>query len=605
MIETILDRKYRIVELVGSGGMAQVYKAINMTNRKTVAVKMLKDEYKDDAEFLRRFSREANAILTLSHENIVRAYGAGTYNGLPYLVMEYVEGRTLKDLISSNGALPVRTAIGITCQILDALSAAHAHGIIHRDVKPQNVIVTDKGRVKLADFGIAREVKATTMTFSGSKVLGSVHYISPEQAKGTVTTEQSDLYSVGVCLYEMLTGTVPFESDSTVSVALMHLQEKPVPPIQLVPDLPPSLNDIVLKALEKEPENRYQTARAMRTDLVRSLSDPNGTFVNDPNDKGVKTKQRPSLYVLIAMCVFLPIILIGIFVLIYATSCRRSVPRNPRTEEQLPVVSPAVPLPDATESGEDSVTASYPVPDLVGYSLDEAIRMLYQNYGFTNISVEFPDDAPENIRPNCVVSIVIPAVSTEVLFKASTPAPTEPPTETPAVQTPDVTDEPTFTPAPTGDTETIVAEATETPSIDNISVVTEAPPPYAVEDIPVTPTPEPSHEPALTKRAYACNAPIRLLVYRSSPGSCKADISFSFTFEQSDPAYLIEIGFETATFDEIPYRVILHSRLRQSEQKSELSEAATVYWYEPVTRYLYLYINGVPQSSPQSATFVK
>ncbi len=605
MIETILDRKYRIVELVGSGGMAQVYKAINMTNRKTVAVKILKDEYKDDAEFLRRFSREANAILTLSHENIVRAYGAGTYNGLPYLVMEYVEGRTLKDLISSNGALPVRTAIGITCQILDALSAAHAHGIIHRDVKPQNVIVTDKGRVKLADFGIAREVKATTMTFSGSKVLGSVHYISPEQAKGTVTTEQSDLYSVGVCLYEMLTGTVPFESDSTVSVALMHLQEKPVPPIQLVPDLPPSLNDIVLKALEKEPENRYQTARAMRTDLVRSLSDPNGTFVNDPNDKGVKTKQRPSLYVLIAMCVFLPIILIGIFVLIYATSCRRSVPRDPRTEEQLPVVSSAVPLPDATESGEDSVTASYPVPDLVGYSLDEAIRMLYQNYGFTNLSVEFTDDAPENIRPNCVVSVVIPAVSTEVLFKASTPAPTEPPTETPAVQTPVVTDEPTFTPAPTGDTETVVAEAMETPSIDNISVVTEAPPPYAVEDMPVTPTPEPTHEPALTKRAYACNAPIRLLVYRSSPGSCKADISFSFTFEQSDPAYLIEIGFETATFDEIPYRVILHSRLRQSEQKSELSEAATVYWYEPVTRSLYLYINGVPQSSPQSATFVK
>ena len=170
MIGTILDRKYRITELVGSGGMAQVYKAINMSNRRTVAVKVLKDEYKDDAEFLRRFSREANAILTLSHENIVRAYGAGTHNGMPYLVMEYVEGRTLKDLIAKNGALPVRTAIGITCQILDALSAAHAHGIIHRDVKPQNVIVTDKGRVKLADFGIAREAKASTVTFSGQKV---------------------------------------------------------------------------------------------------------------------------------------------------------------------------------------------------------------------------------------------------------------------------------------------------------------------------------------------------------------------------------------------------------------------------------------------------
>ena len=328
MIGTILERKYRIVELIGSGGMAQVYKAVNMTNRKTVAVKMLKDEYKDDAEFLRRFSREANAILTLSHENIVRAYGAGTYNGLPYLVMEYVEGRTLKDLISSNGALPVRTAIGITCQILDALSAAHAHGIIHRDVKPQNVIVTDKGRVKLADFGIAREAKASTITFSGNKVLGSVHYISPEQAKGTVATEQSDLYSVGVCLYEMLTGTVPFEADSTVTVALMHLQEKPVPPVQIVPDLPHSLNDIVLKALEKDPEKRYKTARDMRTDLVRSLSDPNGTFVNDPNDKGARNTSRPSIYILIALSVFLPILLIGIFVLIYATSCRTTTPRD-------------------------------------------------------------------------------------------------------------------------------------------------------------------------------------------------------------------------------------------------------------------------------------
>ena len=209
MIGTILDRKYRIVELIGTGGMAQVYKAINMSNRRFVAVKMLKDEYKNDAEFLRRFHREASAILNLSHENIVRAYGVGTYNDLPYLVMEYVEGHTLKSLIEKNGALPVRTAIGITCQILDALSAAHAHGIIHRDVKPQNVIVTDKGRVKLADFGIAREVKATTVTFSGQKVLGSVHYISPEQAKGTIAHEESDLYSAGVCLYEMLTGSVP------------------------------------------------------------------------------------------------------------------------------------------------------------------------------------------------------------------------------------------------------------------------------------------------------------------------------------------------------------------------------------------------------------
>lgn len=605
MIGTILDRKYRIVELIGSGGMAQVYKAINMSNRKTVAVKMLKDEFKDDAEFLRRFSREANAILTLSHENIVRAYGAGTHNGLPYLVMEYVEGRTLKDLIASNGALPVRTAIGITCQILDALSAAHSHGIIHRDVKPQNVIVTDKGRVKLADFGIAREAKASTVTFSGSKVLGSVHYISPEQAKGTLATEQSDLYSVGVCLYEMLTGTVPFEADSTVSVALMHLQEKPVPPIQLVNDLPRSLNDIVLKALEKEPENRYQTARAMRTDLVRSLSDPNGTFVNDPNDKGAKTTTRPSVYVLIAMCVFLPIALIGIFVLIYATSCREETPRESGAEHSLTIPASEESTFEAPDSGEDSVIRSSRVPNLIGYSLDDALRLLYQDYGLTNLSVSFTDSAAPDTRANTVVAILIPSAEERKLFEQTSPVPSETPagtfTPVPEPETP----EPAFTPAPSGDTDMVVTEPTDTPMTEFIPQTTETPTPLPIQDSAVTPSPAPSREPELTKLSYPVDAEYRLVVYRRSPGSCKADISFPLSFADDEQTKLVEIGFETATFEEIPYRVILHSRLRQNEKKSELSETATVYWYEPVTRNLYLYVNGDPQSSPQSVTFAK
>jgi serine/threonine protein kinase len=606
MIGTILDRKYRIVELIGSGGMAQVYKAINMGNRKTFAVKILKDEYRDDAEFLRRFSREANAILTLSHENIVRAYDSGTHNGLPYLVMEYVEGHTLKDLISKNGALPARTAIGITCQILDALHAAHAHGIIHRDVKPQNVIVTDKGRVKLADFGIAREAKASTVTFSGNKVLGSVHYISPEQAKGTIATEQSDLYSVGVCLYEMLTGTVPFEADSTVTVALMHIQEKPVPPIQLVPDLPRSLNDIVLKALEKEPENRYQTARAMRSDLVRSLSDPNGGFVNDPNDKGLKDSPRPSVYVLIAMCVFLPILLIGIFVLIYATSCRNQ-PSSGANAEKTSIPSTALPAPAETDSGEDSVAASYPVPDLIGYPLDDALRLLYRDYGLTNLSVAFTDSAPLYTRPNTVVAILIPSIEDTVLFESTTPVPTETPENTPVESTPEITPEPTFTPAPTGDTETVVAEESETPMIDSIAVATETPPPYPVDDVDVTPTPEPSRIPSLTLETYPYHTEIRLLVYRSSLGSCKVDINFTLNFPEDDdtPIRRVEIGFETATFEEIPYRVVLSSRLRQNEKTTGLNEAATLYWYEPVTRNMYLYVNGIAQSAPQSVTFVK
>lgn len=278
---TIIGHHYRIQELIGSGGMAEVYLAISLSSRRPVAIKVLKEEFRNDAEFLRRFEREAKAVLHLSHDNIVRAYGVGETGGLPYIVLEYVEGRTLKQLVTENGPMPQRLAVSIMLQILSALDAAHRSGIIHRDVKPQNVIIMKDGTAKLADFGIARDANAGTMTFAGPTVLGSVHYISPEQAQGKTVTESSDLYSAAVMLYEMVTGTVPFSADSSVPVALMHINDKPVPPMHLNPQLAPAFNDVILCAMRKNPLERYGRASEMMQDLKRALKEPNGTFAGE------------------------------------------------------------------------------------------------------------------------------------------------------------------------------------------------------------------------------------------------------------------------------------------------------------------------------------
>ena len=412
MIPDIIDNKYRVIREVGSGGMANVYRAINMSSRKVVAVKMLKEEYLNDQEFLRRFEREARASLELSHENIVRAYGVGEDNGIPYIVLEYVEGKTLKELIreSPGGHLSVQQAIGICSQVLDALSYAHAHGIIHRDVKPQNVIVTNRGKAKLADFGIAREVTASTVTFSGKNVVGSVHYISPEQAKGLPATAESDIYSTGISLYEMLTGTVPFIGDTTVATALMHLSNAPKPPRELNPAIPPALNDIILRAIEKEPGMRYANAKLMRSDLIRSLSHPNGTFARDRESKEQKTPFRRmslSVYAWISISVFTPILVIF---LAYLGFVNHWCAGNADTEDTIliPTASPTtanVTVPAQTQKA--TPLAGNLMPTVVGFRLDDALRALHVA-GFENlyVSVEY---AQGDSRAGTVIQQSLPA----------------------------------------------------------------------------------------------------------------------------------------------------------------------------------------------------
>lgn len=283
--------KYKIENFIGSGGMAQVYRAHDTNTGKVVAIKILKEEFRNDAEFVRRFEREARAGLALSHDNIVRSLDVGHDHGMNYIVFEYISGKTLKEYIHENGKISPKAAVNFTCQILDALSHAHERAIIHRDVKPQNVMITDHGVAKLADFGIARDAAASTKTFTGSDVLGSVHYISPEQARGVEVTQQSDLYSVAIMLYEMLTGSVPFDSENSVSVALKHLSEDIQPPIELNSSIPPALNDVILKAAAKDPAMRYSTANQMKRDLIKSLNQPNGRFAR-PNAVQTPKEER-------------------------------------------------------------------------------------------------------------------------------------------------------------------------------------------------------------------------------------------------------------------------------------------------------------------------
>ena len=286
MIGRVLDGRYELVEFIGKGGMALVYKAVDQRTHHDVAVKILRPEFNNDEEFLSRFEREAIAASKMSHHNIVNLLDVGLDGDCRYLVMEYVEGETLKEIIQERGPLPPATAAQIAIRILSALQHAHKNGIIHRDIKPQNILVHSEGHIKVADFGIARVAGSHTISKADS-VMGSVHYFSPEQAQGDDVTFASDIYSVGVVMYEMMTGYVPFDGETPVAVALQHISAIPKPMTELKPDIPPAMEKIVMKALEKKPENRYQSALDMAQDLHRAIHEPEGDWLNRIQDKPI------------------------------------------------------------------------------------------------------------------------------------------------------------------------------------------------------------------------------------------------------------------------------------------------------------------------------
>ena len=262
-MSTLLDNRYELIERIGDGGMAEVYRAHDKMLDRFVAVKILHPQFTSDESFVTRFRREAQGAAKLSHPNIVSIYDVGSCDGKYYIVMEYIKGETLKDKINREGPLPINVTLEIVKEIAGALENAHANHLVHCDIKPHNILINEAGHVKVADFGIARATSSSTITYTGS-IVGSVHYFSPEQAKGHTISPKSDIYSLGVVMYEMLTGKVPFTGETAVSIAIKHLQEPPIAPHELRPDIPAIVEAIVLKAMDKNPDNRFSSTEMIK-----------------------------------------------------------------------------------------------------------------------------------------------------------------------------------------------------------------------------------------------------------------------------------------------------------------------------------------------------
>jgi len=376
---TVLDSRYEVISKIGQGGMSYVYKALDQKLNRFVALKVLKEEFSTDDEFVQKFRKEAQSVASLVHPNIVAAYDAVDEGELHYIVMELVEGRSLKYRIQHRGSIGNDSAVEIALQTAEGIAAAHRNGIIHRDIKPQNIIISRDGTVKVADFGIAKAVTGETIS---TAVLGSAHYVSPEQAKKGCSDERSDIYSLGITMYEMVTGVLPFEGENTVSVVMAHINKQMVPPEEVNPEVYPALNDIILKATRKNPSDRYQTADEMIADLKKCKEDPDGDFVfpetvpEPANVQGSHKKTENTgrhfpvdrnviigLVTAAAVCI---LIVIGVFF----------AGKRPGTGTEAGENQEIVPETDVTGDVSIEIAESQTLPSVVGLTMEEAKSVL-------------------------------------------------------------------------------------------------------------------------------------------------------------------------------------------------------------------------------------